>query len=644
MANRKFYCTTPIYYVNAKPHIGTLYSTLIADVATRWNKVRGRETFFLTGTDEHGQKIAQKADELDKDPRSFVDSMIPPFKEVWSRYGFDYSHFIRTTDQSHIVAVQELLQQLIDQGDIYKSAYTGKYCTPCETFLTEEQALNRDGKILCPSCERLVSDVEEESYFFRLSAYEDQLLEFYENNPRFILPKERLNEVRGFVKQGLHDLSISRKTVKWGIPFPSDPTHTVYVWGDALTNYISAVGFGDDSRNSDFSKWWPADLHVMAKDIVRFHAVYWPAFLMAAGLPLPKKMLVHGYILMDDAKMSKSKGNVLDPIHLADTYGTDAVRYYLMRHISTSQDGNFSQELLEKTINADLANSLGNLLNRVVSLAHANNYTSVRVPAALEAPSVVLKEKARESVIAFVDEMEHHNYHMALAILWRFVADVNAYLHTQEPWRIVKENREYFEEIIAVACHALYQIGILIWPVMPVKAEELLQALGVNVQPEVGHDYTDMLRKGPWETKSFSLGPKPSALFTRIEPAVAVKSVDKPEATAPVESKTATIDDFLKIKIAVGKILKCDAVPKSEKLLRFDVSFGSYNRQILSGIAQFYRPEELEGKKALFVTNFPPRKMMGLASQGMLLSSKSSDGKLMVTIVSDDMEEGSEVG
>jgi methionyl-tRNA synthetase len=515
MKNNKFYVTTPIYYVNSKPHLGTLYSTLIADVAARWNKLLGKEVFFMTGLDEHGQKIGEAAEKKGMKPQDFVDSMVAPFKDMWERYELDFNHFIRTTDESHKEAVTFLIKKLIDKGDIYKSSYTGFYCTPCETFVPDA-AVGKD-KPVCPTCNRDVVEVSEESYFFRLSAYEDQILEFYENNPKFLVPKERINEVVSFVKSGLNDLSISRKSVSWGIPFPGDEEHTVYVWGDALTNYISGIGYGKSDADSqkEFEKWWPADLHVMAKDIVRFHAVYWPAFLIAADLPLPKRMLVHGYLLMGGEKMSKSKGNVLDPADLADWYGVEPVRYHLMRHTTISQDGHVSLEEIERSINADLSNNLGNLLNRTVALALKNDLKVVPPAQTLEADSARMKELCEEAFRDYWDNMNHYQYHVALADLWKFISEVNAFVHSQEPWKLAKENKELFGEVMSVVCHCLKTIGILLWPIMPKKMEKLLGSIGIDFKI-YDHDFIEEMRKNNWNC-TFKLTALDEPLFPRLE-------------------------------------------------------------------------------------------------------------------------------
>jgi methionyl-tRNA synthetase len=622
MAKNKFYCTTPIYYVNAAPHLGTLYTTVIADVACRWNALRGKEVFFLTGTDEHGQKIAERAAQLEKSPKEFVDSMIPPFKAAWERYGIEYTKFIRTTDAAHEKAVIELIERLMASDDVYKSTYQGFYCVPDETFVAGDV----DGVApLCPSCQRSLQVVQEENYFFRLSAYADKLLAFYAQNPNFIQPKEKFNEVIEFVKSGLKDLSISRRTVSWGIPFPGDAQHTVYVWGDALTNYISAVGFGGQSSDDQESmeKWWPADLHIMGKDIVRFHAVYWPAFLMAAGLPLPKKLLVHSYILVGDTKMSKSRGNVLDPMALADTYGAESIRYFLMRYTSFAQDANVSLDQLLAVVNADLSNSFGNLVNRVLSLSLANDGAVVPAMEHLENDGVVLREKAHECIATVCDEMAHYNYHLALAAVWKFVAELNAYLHEQQPWKVVKTDKKRFFEIISMTCHGLQVVSTLLWPVMPEKMKLVFAALGIAAPVQNGVDTTEQLRKMTWN-KSFNLTALSGSLFPRIELAPAIEAEAKPALVAPVVEKTQapgiTIDDFVKIELLVGTIVECVAMENSKKLLKLQVDFGPCGmRQIVSGIANYLKPEDLVGVQAVFVCNLPERKMGGELSQGMLV-------------------------
>jgi len=454
----KFYITTPIYYVTARPHLGSLYSTLFADVLARWHKLNGKKTFFLTGTDEHGQKISQAAQKAGMEPKAFVDQFIPAYQDTWKKFEIDYTYFVRTTGPDHIRGAQAFVQKLIDTGDIYKAVYEGWYCTPDETFVTHStssqpshkasadtagQAHQGEGNSssvrpeelrdkvapACPSCGRETVFVSESTYFFKLSAYQDRLLKFYKDHPDFIVPKERANEVISFVESGLKDLSISRTTVPWGIPFPNDPEHTIYVWTEALCNYITAIGYGNANKQDEFKFWWPADVQVLGKDIVRFHAVFWPAFLMAADLPLPKQLLVHGWIKVDEQKMSKSLGNVVDPMALYDAYGPEPLRYYLLRQLPIGQDGNFNIEELETRITADLANDLGNLLNRLVVLAAKNESMILHAPKKWEgAAELDLRDESLNMVQEFENYMKDFQFHQALGSLWKFIHKINVYL------------------------------------------------------------------------------------------------------------------------------------------------------------------------------------------------------------------------
>jgi len=479
VANKnKFYVTTPIYYATASPHLGTLYSTLLADVAARWHKVQGVDTFFLTGTDEYGQKVAQAAEKVGKKPKEFVDQFIGAYKDIWKDYQIDYSHFIRTTDDYHIKAVQQWLADLQKKGDIYKGAYEGWYCTPCETYLTEKDFQKNQEKPPCPSCERATSWVSEPCYFFKLSAYQDKLLQFYKDNPNFITPKERAAEVVSFVKSGLQDLSISRTTISWGVPFPGDKQHVTYVWADALNNYITGIGYGQKDKEAEFKKWWPADMQVLGKDIVRFHAIYWPAFLMASDLPLPKQLLVHGWIKMGDHKMSKSRGNSIDPKNLFKEYGADAIRYYLTKQIAITHDGQFTIKDLEQKISSDLANDLGNLLQRAVSLAAKQGVLEVPVIADWQKEEQELYQESLEMFKNFEQEMERGFYHVALNHVWKFLNQTNAYFHNKEPWKLVQSDKEAFISVLSATFHCLKTAGVVLWPVMPQKMEELFNRIG----------------------------------------------------------------------------------------------------------------------------------------------------------------------
>lgn len=628
------YVTTPIYYVTAKPHLGSLYSTLLADVIVRWNKLQGKDTFLLTGTDEHGQKVAQAAQAAGKSPKEFVDGFIEVYKDTWHAYDIQYNHFIRTTDSEHVKAVQKWILDLIHKGDIYKSHYAGWYCTPCETFVTEteiaaQKTLGKEPH--CPSCLRDVMEIKEEAYFFKLSAYQDKLLKFYEENPDFITPSERAHEVVNFVKSGLKDLSISRKTVTWGIPFPGDEEHVTYVWADALNNYITAIGYGQKGREAEFAHRWPG-IHVLGKDIVRFHAIYWPAFLMASDLALPKQLLVHGWIKVDKQKMSKSLGNVIDPMVLKETYGAQEVRYYLMRYIAVTQDSNFSTDDLERAITSDLANDLGNLLNRMLILAEKNDAMHLTDPKVWSESALVVINESWNVIEDVSNYMEEHLVHMALGRLWKYIHQTNAYFHAQEPWKLIKTNRDAFLEVLAVTCHSLRVIATLLWPVLPQKMEALLAAIGVPFAIKEDTNLIEHLELS-WKGRTFMLH-KTDTLFAKYE----ARPAEQPEVKALEEKlKEETqepyidIQDLAKVELLVGTITVCEEMPKSDKLLKMQIDFGPKGmRQILAGIKQSYAPADLLGKQAIFVTNLKPRNMMGIESQGMMLVSKDADGKVYI--------------
>lgn len=626
--NKKFYVTTPIYYATAAPHLGTLYSTVLADALARWHKLRGEDVYFLTGTDEFGQKVAQSAHDAGMEPQAFVDSFIGAYKKLWQEYEIDYSDFMRTTNQYHVKAVQSWLTALMEKGFIYKGAYEGWYCLPCETYLTEKDILEKGDNPPCLSCNRPTRRVSEPCYFFKLSAFQDKLLKFYEEHPDFIVPHERYAEVISFVKGGLQDLSISRTTLNWGVPFPNDDAHVTYVWADALNNYITAIGYAQKDRQGDFTKWWPADVHVMGKDIVRFHAVYWPAFLMAADLPLPHHLLVHGWIKVGDNKMSKSLGNVINPVELLQTYGADAVRYYLLRQLAVTQDGQFSIADLEQKITSDLANDLGNLLNRMGVLAEKQGITKLS-PGVWHKEEQELHAQSLKMIDDYVREMERGYFHMALAALWKYVGSVNSYFHALEPWKLAKHDPERFATVLSATCHGLHTIATLAWPIMPHKMEELLHALGCTFQ--VKGDKVSELRKEPWN-KEFAVHTK-DPLFQKPDMTKhAVAEALTPAAPAhviPPTSPEISIEDFVKIELRVGTIEACSVVPKSEKLLRLEVDFGAEGKRIIfSGIQKSYTPDQLVGKQGVFLFNLKPRKMMGEESHGMFLTVEDGQGLL----------------
>jgi methionyl-tRNA synthetase len=658
---KKFYVTTPIYYVTAAPHLGSLYSTLLADVAARYHKIAGQQVFFLTGTDEHGQKIAQAAQNAGMHPKEFTDSFIASYKSVWQKYEIAYDYFIRTTDADHVKAVQVWLQNLIDQGDIYKGSYQGWYCTPCESFVTEKDSVPVDAgqALICPDCHRATGQVFESCYFFKLSAYQDRLLEFYENNPHFITPKERMAEIVNFVKSGLKDLSISRTTISWGIPFPGDDAHVTYVWADALNNYITAVGYGNDARAHELAKWWPADLQIMGKDIVRFHAIYWPAFLMASGLAMPKKLLVHGWIKVADQKMSKSLGNAIDPMQLAADYGVDEIRYYLTRKMAITQDSQFAIEDIEQSINSELANAFGNLLNRMATLAVKNQAEHLDAPVEWSASSQELQRQCQLLVDEVWQLIEDGMFYRAVARIWDYINLVNAYFHEHEPWKMVKHDRQQFLQVMSAAAHSLQVIGILLWPVMPKKMEIMLASLGCpfDINKNYMKEFTTMSWKNSFVIQQIA------TLFTKSEIKKSDIIVDatpaEKVATKPVVAKEVVaqpviqddskefigIEDFAKLDLRIGTIVQCEIVTGSDKLVKSQVDFGDLGmRQVLSGIRKAYSPEDLVGKQALFVINLKPRKMMGHDSQGMMLLALDELIGLQLMSPAGQVKPGTKVG
>lgn len=630
----KFYITTPIYYVTAKPHLGHLYSTLLADVFARWQRLQGKNVFFLTGTDEHGQKIAKAAAQAGKPPKEFVDSFIAAYQEVWKDFEVDYSLFMRTTDQYHVKAVQEWITRLIKKGDIYKAFYKGWYCIHCEMFVTEYDAAGQASPP-CSSCGRPTELLSEETYFFKLSAYQEKLLALYEKHPDFILPKERAHEVINFVKAGLKDLSISRTTITWGIPFPDDSKHVTYVWADALNNYITGVGYGQPGKEKEFNYWWPADLQILGKDILRFHAIYWPAFLMASGLELPRHLLVHGWIKVGGQKMSKSLSNAVDPVDLYKTYGPDPIRYYFMRQLAVTHDGEFSIEDVEQKIASDLADDLGNLLNRMSTLALKHSKHAIELPKTWTLSRSQELENALHAMIEeYHGQMNNYMAHMALARVWKFIHEVNVYFHESEPWKLIKENPALFAEVIAATTRSLHAIALILWPVMPAKMEELLRSIGapLNVDDTKTINYLD---RAQWGKKY---------MIQKIDPLFVKPAPQEPTASAQIAKPaldTVTIDEFAKSYLAIGLIEHCETIEKSDKLLKLQVDFGDVGkRQILSGIRKFYKPEDLIGKQALFIVNLPPRMMMGMESQGMLLTAEKEDGSVAIITPTEAMKRG----
>lgn len=621
---KRFYITTPIYYVTAKPHLGSLYSTLIADVLARYQRLCGRDTYFLTGTDEHGQKVAQAAAQANVSPQEFVDSFIPAYTDCWRQYGIEYNQFIRTTDTAHVQRAQAFVAKLEEAGYMYKAAYEGWYCTPCETFLTDKDIQTTEAP-LCPSCSRATVWVSEDTYYFKLSAFQEPLLKFYAENPDFITPKERFNEVMRFVESGLKDLSISRTTVPWGVKFPRDEKHTIYVWVEALCNYITAVGYGDAELMKQFNTCWPADLQVLGKDIVRFHAVYWPALLMAAGLPVPHRLLVHGWITVDHQKMSKSLGNVVDPLALHAHYGADPVRYYLMKHMPVTHDGNFSIADLEQTITADLANTLGNLFNRASVLAQTISQGVVAVSQPFSSDAQKVLDGEAVCIGEYQRYMEQGLLHLALQSVQTYLHSLNQYFHATAPWKLAKTDRDAALEVLAVIARGLHAAALLLWPVMPRVMVQLLNALSIDTHSISALRFEALEHAAPHAYTYAVISP----LFIKPE----LKKITEPKMEKLVETKPVvetpaiTIEDLVKVQLAVGTITSAEAVEKSDKLIKLSVDFGAHGvRQILTGLRLHHKPEVLAGIQAVFVLNLKPRMMMGLESHGMLLTAADEQG------------------
>jgi methionyl-tRNA synthetase len=639
-SKKTFYVTTPIYYVNDVPHIGHTYTTIIADTLSRFQKLLGNEVFFLTGTDEHGQKVEKAATERGLKPIELADQVVGRYKDLWKALNISYDFFIRTTESFHEKGVQKIFKKLIEKGDIYKGTYKGWYCVSDENFLAEDVPLEKGGYKICPDCGKRADVVSEECYFFKLSAYQKQLLDFYSKFPAFVRPPSRMNEVVSFVSQGLKDLSITRTTVKWGIPVPGDPDHTIYVWFDALHNYLTGIGY--DWNMELFDRFWPATVHLIGKDILRFHAIFWPAFLIAAEFPLPQTVYGHGWWLKDETKMSKSKGNILDPYLILDTFGPDPLRYYLLREIPIGLDGNFSHEGFVHRVNSDLANDLGNLVQRTLTMIQ--NYFNGKIE------ETDKEEKIDKEIRLELDSLkkkvlklsEDYALSKALEEIWAYISSVNRYLAVNEPWKLAKDRskRKRLARILYQAAAAIRSISYLLFPVIPESSAKIWDFLGEE-KPIQEESFSAL------KFEDLKLGQKikkPKPLFPRIALKDFLKEEETKTSPARKEEKMEqiTFDEFKRMDLRVGEVLKAEKVEGTDKLIKLEVDIGTEKRTMVAGVGDVYSAEGLVGKKFIVIVNLKPAVIRGIESQGMLLAAEV-EGKATIPFFDKDVITGAKV-
>ena len=648
MSKEKFYITTAIAYTSKKPHIGNTYEIVLTDAIARFNRFIGKDVFFLTGTDEHGQKIQEIAENEGITPKQHVDKIAGQIKDIADMLNISYDKFIRTTDDYHVKAVQQIFKKLYDQGDIYKSEYEGWYCTPCESFWTETQLV--DGK--CPDCGREVKKAKEEAYFFKMSKYQNKLMEYIESHPEFIQPESRKNEmVNNFLKPGLQDLCVSRTSFTWGIPVEFDPGHIVYVWIDALSNYITALGYTPEEKGELYNKYWPADVHIIGKDILRFHTIYWPIMLMALGEPLPKQVFGHPWMLVGDEKMSKSRGNVIYAEDLVKHFGVDAVRYYSLHEMPFAQDGTITYEVFISRFNSDLANTLGNLVNRTVAMI--NKYFDGEIQSGDVHGDFDddLKAVATGAIDNIIKKMNTLHVADSMDEIWKVVDRANKYIDETTPWVLAKneDDKPRLGTVLYNLVETIRIIAALLSSYMPETSKKILEQLNTQARA-----FDDMTEFGKYPSGN-KVTEKPEILFARLDIKDVMPKVEEIQAkqkaeTAPEEKypevepkEEITIDDFDKVQIRVGEVLKCEPVPKAKKLLVSQIRIGNEVRQIVSGIAKYYKPEEMVGKKVAVITNLKPCKLCGVESQGMILAAADDDGNLSVMTLDKDMPAGSEI-